>query len=902
MLLAMSVSAFNVSAEDMVTEWRTFPSANWRVSTNSNKVIQFCPTDRFVYVVMHGSHYSKEARADNVGYDYGYYAHAYPHLFIYDKENPDRGFRSHLELYPESMGVNVIAIGYNEAKKYLVVTYQDGLIEFLHEDGRIDRIQEFKDAKVPGSKEFNSVSFDSAHGDIYIGTQNGYLVVDEDTATLKEWVKLWSPVHYVNRLGDTLVAILDVDIPNPGDEQNPTTVETTIATFDLSKGNPTQLYDMVPLKLTNPEGLVAGMYNSATGHILASEGICPVTDNTFVTLGRKGTKTNSLSLISLTRLEDGTYRPLSLADQDITAVSANFTYKTPMPGKVNRMKDGWSFKLFDFQLVKEGIDPDFTAANPATDYAAKVVTRVRPTGLGFVSGGTYDGQDFWAFATCGASDINGGFRRYARDGQNTAALAEGQMFPHGPMSLCGRNISYAPGYGMIVPGREFDLNFMISYDVIDQLSVFDGEEWTPYGLPTISPSLTTMWKGARGSAVDPYEPKYFYSGSYASGILRRNLEDPTDILHISTGSNYSASRATDVQIIPGSTVHTNAHFTRPTFDADGRMWVSSYYSKDGAHKPVYYWEKEDRLASTDKNSYRPMKSFDIEAGGDNKASFVALAHPKNKNRLIFADGVFNSNLHVIDHGGTLDDTSDDINVSKANGVDENGRDILWNYIYYTEEDPVDGRVWIFSSEGLYWIDTDEFIANPGRMHRLVVKRVNGHDEESIVSESSQPVGYAVDSYNRKWFGINGGGIICVSPDNNEVLATFDTTNSELLSDIVFGLGWNPERNSLLISTDNGHQEMTILEGAVGSKTAPKVYPASIAPGYRGHVSIIAADDSRSYAICDADGVTVTELGQPAAGKLQWDLNDADGKRVPAGTYHFIDLSDNLKLGQIVVVE
>lgn len=903
-LMTMGISHVAVSAADMITEWRVFPSANWRNSQNPKKVIQYCMNDRYVFAIMHGNHYSKAVRG-MVGYDCGYYAIANPHLFVYDKQNPGKGFCAARDLYPGSKGLNVISIGYNDKKHYLVATYQDGQIELLYDDGRVTHIADFKDAIVPGSKEFNSISFSNEHGEIYLGTQNGYVVIDEDSGSVKEWVKLWSPVHYVNRIGDTLLAIADIEtvVSNNADAQP--VIETTIVTYDLSQGSPRLLSDLKPIILSDPSGLLSSMYNSQTGHINASDGICPLTDKTFVTLGRKGSKASSTSLISLTRLEDGSYRPLTLADQEVTGLNENFTYKSPNSAAFNRMKDGWSFKMYDFQMVKEGTDPDFTAANPAEDYKSKVLSRVRPAGLGGITGGgSYDGQDFWSFISCGANDVNGGFRRYERTGDTTAELKE-QILPQAPMGLGGRNITYSPGYGFIVPGREYSEYFMYSYDVMDQLTVFNGETWIPYSLPVLQPSLSGMWNGARGALIDPEEPKYFYSTSYGSGLLRRNLEDPSDILHVTFGGNYNSSRTTDVEIYPGyvtKTGHNNAYMSRPSIDADGRMWIAGFDARNSSKKPLFYWEKDDRLASVNKDTYKPMKRVEVDMNGENKTELLALTAQNNRTKLVYFGGIYGGELYLWDHKGTIEDTSDDVLVSVSKGFDDEGHELTWSYIDFFEEDPVDGRVWVFAWEGLYWFDPEEFVRTPGLMHKLTVDRVNGQDESSVIAESIQPFGFVVDSHDRKWFGFNGGGIFCISPDNKEQLAYFDTSNSELASNVVFGLGWNPEKNALMISTDQALQEMTILEGGAGSKKSHNIYPTSIDPGYRGHVTIYAADDSHTYAVCDQAGEAVNELGSPTGGKIQWDLHNTEGIRVAAGIYDIMDMTEGLKLGEVLVVE
>ncbi len=901
--------SFSASATELLTEWRSFPSADWRSNSNTMRVTQYCPTERYLFVLMQGNTYDKTAWQD-----FGHDNNAYLNLFYYDNEHPQNGFRPIETLYPECRGMLAACISYNLDKKYLVVTYQDGRIELIYDDGRVAKINDFMDAKLPGSKRVNSISFSPENNEIYLATQNGYVVLDDESASVKEWVRLWTAVNYISRMDDMLVAVAPVMTIVTNGSQAQEVAETTLVTYRMKGESPKSIADFTPVKLSDTSNISKKMVNQKTGNLLISDGVMPLTDKTFITVGRAGDANNSaLSIISLTLQSDGSYRPMTLVDTYVIYPADKFIPFSPFSGGINLTADGYCVKSGDYHMIKKGQDPDFTLADPQKDYKAKVLTThyLTKSGLTYSNGASYDGLNFWVYQLCGANDANGGFCRYIKGGDGKLALADSKLVPSGPAAQLARNLVYAPGYGMIVPGREYTSYLLYSYGAYDSATLFDGKNWKPLGVALTSPAHNSKFVGTFGETVDPDNPKYVYSGSYNKGLLRRNLEDPTDVLHITFGSGYNAAWPADVEIIPGyatSATHSWALASRASFDADGRMWFCSFnsttmYSGEGV--VMFYWDKQDRLASVNKESYKPMKSVRLKTGCNesNKLDFIALAHPKNKNKLVYLNGGFESSaVSVIDHSGTPDNVNDDRYGVGSQGYDPEGRRIFWDYVYFAEEDPVDGRVWLFTGVGLYWFDPEEFIKNPGLIHRFEVSRFEGKDQKTVIGESALPMAYSVDNYNRKWFGFNGGGIICISPDNNEQIAHFNSQNSPLISNAVIGLGWNPERNSLMISTDSGLQEMMVNEGVIRSEEPLVVYPVAVTPGFKGYVTVRAAVDTNEYSIKTADGASVIKLGRPKGGDLQWNLLNAGGTRVAGGKYNLVNETTGKIESEILVVE
>ncbi len=73
--------------------------------------------------------------------------------------------------------VNVTGIYYNYDSHYLVVTYANSNIDIIDDNGNVSNVSDIKDATMTPLRGINDVTF--AGGMIYVSTQFGYVVIDE---------------------------------------------------------------------------------------------------------------------------------------------------------------------------------------------------------------------------------------------------------------------------------------------------------------------------------------------------------------------------------------------------------------------------------------------------------------------------------------------------------------------------------------------------------------------------------------------------------------------------------------------------------------------------------------------------------------------------------------------------
>ncbi len=94
-------------------------------------------------------------------------------------------------------------IYYNNDKNYLVVTYDDTSIDVITSDGVQYNIPNVKDALIPGEKGINHITFGSLG--MYVSTKFGYLLIDDNNFTVKEYHNYSTNIYSTVEVGDKLV-------------------------------------------------------------------------------------------------------------------------------------------------------------------------------------------------------------------------------------------------------------------------------------------------------------------------------------------------------------------------------------------------------------------------------------------------------------------------------------------------------------------------------------------------------------------------------------------------------------------------------------------------------------------------------------------------------------------------
>lgn len=121
-------------------------------------------------------------------------------LFRLDKETQEN---ESLSIINDLSDMGVSQIYYNSEKDYLVIVYTNSNIDVIRSNGSVVNMPEIRDAVMTSSKAINDVTF--ADGLMYMATDFGYVVVDDNKFVVKESHLYGEEITSVARLGNMLL-------------------------------------------------------------------------------------------------------------------------------------------------------------------------------------------------------------------------------------------------------------------------------------------------------------------------------------------------------------------------------------------------------------------------------------------------------------------------------------------------------------------------------------------------------------------------------------------------------------------------------------------------------------------------------------------------------------------------
>ena len=126
------------------------------------------------------------------------------YLFRLDKETSENESLSVINYLSD---MTISQIYYNNRHDYLVVVYSNSNIDVIRSNGNVVNMPEIKDAVMTSSKAINDVTFGS--GVIYLATDFGYVVIDDNRFVVKESHIYGVPMTSVAQVGPMLLMSAD---------------------------------------------------------------------------------------------------------------------------------------------------------------------------------------------------------------------------------------------------------------------------------------------------------------------------------------------------------------------------------------------------------------------------------------------------------------------------------------------------------------------------------------------------------------------------------------------------------------------------------------------------------------------------------------------------------------------
>ncbi len=844
-------------------------AAEWRLHPSFDRTpVRIIDTPENTYFLVHQQIYNKA---------YGGYDFPSLTLFRYDKNAADRGITPLVhDVSLSSADMRLAA--YSPAGHFVIVAYGDGTMDIVDADGRVTVIDDLEKSSAPGASVINSVTFDPETGNAWIATDAGYAVVDASTHSLSESVIMDTGLDRICGVGKYVFAHRGGDVwlcegECPGD-------------FSLFS------------KVTE------------SGNVSA---MIPLSETRFAYI--EGTPGNDNRLVCC-ELTEGKWNAAELCRDSFHALDAGSAVTNRYESNILPNRDG--YLLFSgskvWQLRRDAGHGEMCVESALTEGMSSPV-------------GSWDFESFWSYCDRGSfvcrkrvADASGGGVSWND--------VTGPLRPKAPAAFIATYMDYSPGYGMIVTNHGYEPELWCNIPINPPLlSSLKGRDWTilshAYHAPASvrdNGSLRNIYRSninrfplpdPNGLLVDPLDRRMIVCGSMFGGIMFQDLSDiDRDVIRFAADNDLFRDFPGFVAAMPTQTWGTLSCLSPPVCDSGNVIWslFSNAFEAGGPHPraQLKYITEESRRAiySSAPENVASLKNWEtIMLPVDNfpawSCKVAAARHHGNENLIVVCMNNYDDNIIILDHKGTPGDISDDEYRIFSAIRDSAGQLSEFARINNIVEDPVTGLMLLSTIEKTLVFNPRSELADgymPGETLRL-----EGGKAGDIIPDACHVNKIVFDTAGRMWIGTNNQGVVGVSADRKSVVARYRASDSPLPSDCVYGLGWNPDSGSLMVSTKLGLAEVfpDVSAVAASGSGSPSLSMTHVTPGYNGPVEIRNLSPGKDIVIRDNRGRTVRHLRNGSARCVVWNLKDESGERVPGGVYD-ISVSDAESLRLVVM--
>lgn len=763
----------------------------------------------------------------------------------------------------------ILLTDYNPIGKYLILLYEGGKVDLIYDNGEQTTL-ELPMTGLPGSLNYNYLTYYDKQ--TWVATGDGFVVIDGESRTVQKSARLNQSIDCVGRIDDYVILF-------------------TSNTAFYAPANPMpQNWSDFSLLMVPSGSLPAAQQNGSM--LTEPRVLMPLQGNKFAYVGPAAN--TSQASINYVWHENGGWKAASKDNCTITRVGVNNIITQRYERNFIPNRDGYMF--FTSAGLIGQIDRNVDVSNlPAQTYSK--------TGRTPVVAGSWDMSKVWV------SVDRGKFQLSDNLSGDTYAWSGEAIRPEVPAVMQSMSMAYSPTQGSVVLnfGYQPPLFESSGFNRPPLTSALRDGKWSlpnnAYYPPEFSTeaqykTLYDKYKvhfpsaDPTGMSIDPLNPDFAFYGSMYTGLTVVNLANPSQTpIRLGSPSDPLATLPGFKAVLPLLSRDINwGPLATPSFDNNGVMWSYSYdkggYEEGGPMLRLKYWRPANRnwvLRSNNVDNLDEIGDIPVpETSGLQRIMLIdALKHQLNKNRLVFYEGS-KRRIHVYNHGGTLGDYTDDSHNIIKYIYDQNTSQYVLEYVDVIAEDPITGYVWVSEQNNLLSF-------NP----RLPVynNTVNGRTlDVSYGGTHGNPVSYikvngiAFDNQNRMWLSTRQNGVWVISADRKEALAHYTIDNSGLPSDMTYAMVWNPDTQSMLISTDAGIAEVWPDLDAEFTADAVRVWPKAVAPDYAGQVSIMNLPPNSLVSVRDNAGKEINRLFADPEGRAVWNLQDADSRQIDSGKY------------------
>ncbi len=821
-------------------------------------------------------------------------------LFSYDPDTQETiGYTNSTGLN----GIKIEKIHYDRDMMILAVAYDDGNLDFIHDDGRISNQNGISTSNLSGQREIKCIT--SGHGKFFIGTDFGIVVIDGKTFRVTETGQYGVkrdegssvPVPYkgpdaMEIVGDRLVAVFNLTEPDAdtldsnGRPINPAPAHTSTGHLfesDLTDTSMTYreagkfkfLCDITSDDIASVDDFHLVSRRKDTGKVDFYEfpqkfdGTCIV--NKDYDWGHQ-LKVGFWKADGVTYSFNSDYRTLKLVGN---SPSVAFTGTRDIEGIFavaagETSADTWFATpegIFCYDLTKDPIELKY---GPYRAYAPTVTN---------VSSFTLSPDGNRIYVTTRSASL---FRAASGKNTNTVPYTGGNDYGY-----------YTPGYIDVIEGGSVIpytyTNDLLSYrsgatgNVIGADGTRKAMEY--YGNIIISPNAV---------AVNPAKPSQLWIPTSNEGMY---VIDGDHTVALFSGTVQSGAE----NILAYDNIPVTAYSTQlmmdAKFDPQGNLWVLATNHKGSSNigqtlmmLPAAHVngdlskvQKSDWVYTRSDGTYLIPESFQTNWDGE--------IVPFRRSNVFVIKGSIYRGVVIYRHNGTYSDVSDDTYVVLDYVYDQDGNYINMQTVTAVFETP-SGDL-LMSYEGGLLLVSDPAAFDPKResLQRLKQPRNDGSGFADYLLNSVRVSDFAVDDAGRIWVSTEGDGISVLQPDLRGVVATYNTDNSRLPTNYVSAIELDPVSNIVYFGTNYGL-------GAFASDQSPgmedfnsvRAYPNPVRPDYYGVITIDGLMSDSLVKITDAQG-NVVYTGESTGGMMTWDGTNFNGRRVPSGVYYVMASQD-----------
>lgn len=415
-----------------------------------------------------------------------------------------------------------------------------------------------------------------------------------------------------------------------------------------------------------------------------------------------------------------------------------------------------------------------------------------------------------------------------------------QLLPNGPLENNIFNMASAGGVVYTVFG-----DYTVSYNPnplkTQGISKFSEESW--FNIP---PEELLGARNLTHVTINPENPSQVFVSSFRDGLLELS-EDVALTLYDDLNSTLDPIAPNDIRVN-----HT-------AFDRQGNLWISNVRGVNTIHRltPAGQFTAIS-FAEVLEDPSNVRGADDIVIAGDGKVYLAG----SSRAGLLAHDPVNGAVRRLFGENGAANLPIDDL---RSLALDRNG------------------TLWIGTRRGLRLLFAPATLFTEDQVSTDAIIILQDDLAQELLNDQVV-TDIVVDGSNNKWVATTDSGVFYFSPNGQETLLHFTTSNSPLPSNNVQDIALDEETGTVYFGTLRG------LVAFQGSQTAPTedlenviVFPNPVRPSFGGEVRIEGLTANTNVKITDIVGNLVHEENT-TGGSINWDTTAFGRHRVASGVY------------------